>query len=79
MAFAGLIMLAAGASARPREATTPPVWAATTTPGLSIQLASGETLPLTVDPAGVQCSVHGATGMRARPATRTSSGIRTRR
>jgi predicted CXXCH cytochrome family protein len=33
------------------------------TPGLSTQLASGETLPLTIDPAAFDASVHGKAGL----------------
>ena len=64
MAFAVLILLAMGAGASAAQGDNATCLGCHTTPGLSTQLPNGDTLPLTMDPAVFNASVHGATGMQ---------------
>jgi predicted CXXCH cytochrome family protein len=57
-----LLLLTAGASAAQGDNAT--CIGCHSTPGLSTQLASGETLPLTMDPAVFNASVHGQAGLQ---------------
>ena len=64
MVFAFMLLLALGASASAAQGDNATCLGCHTTPGLSTQLPSGDTLPLTMDPAVYNASVHGATGMQ---------------
>ncbi len=64
MAFACLLLAAMAARANAAEGDNSTCLGCHSNPGLSTQLPNGETLPLTMDQAVYNASVHGAAGMQ---------------
>lgn len=64
MAFACLLLAASAASTNAAPGDNSTCLGCHSNPGLTTQLPSGETLPLTVDPMVYNASVHGAAGMQ---------------